>query len=230
MSASHAVAQLAAGSTAMSKSCGPSSVITLHVDEVLQLGERLLLGGLRVAGARVAVSRSWSSIYAFLPKSFRFDPAAGCAVDSAPAPGGDARCRSLRAAETPRRPPTAGRAVTIGMPSLTARGISRSLGTKHVGRRAEHGVDVALADADAAVRAVEHEADPVAVVLHQLERLEPELRVLERERVEHPDHDEVGRVVDRRDHLGGEARGRVDDDEVVVRAQRSRRSRGGARR
>ena len=59
----------------------------------------------------------------------------------------------------------------------------------------------------------------VGVVLHELERLEPELRVLERERVEHPDHDDVGRVVDRRDDLGGEARRRVDDHPVVVLAQ-----------
>ena len=59
----------------------------------------------------------------------------------------------------------------------------------------------------------------VGVVLHELERLEAELRVLERQGVEHPDHDDVGRVVDRRDDLGREARRRVDDDPVVVLAQ-----------
>ena len=59
----------------------------------------------------------------------------------------------------------------------------------------------------------------VGVVLHELEGLEAELRVLQRQGVEHSDHDDVGRVVDRRDDLGGEAGRRVDDDPVVVLAQ-----------
>ena len=62
--------------------------------------------------------------------------------------------------------------------------------------------------------------DHARLAAHQLERLEPELRVLERERVEHADEDEVGGGVDRRDHLRGEAGWRVDDDDVERRAKR----------
>ena len=92
-------------------------------------------------------------------------------------------------------------------------------GDEDVGRAPEHRFHVRLADPDAAVRAVEQQVDVVGVVLHELERLEAELRVLERQGVEHPDHDDVRRVVDRRDDLGREARRRVDDDPVVVLAQ-----------
>ena len=52
------------------------------------------------------------------------------------------------------------------------------------------------------------------LVVHQVERLETELRVLERQRVERSDDDDVGARVDRRDDLGGEA-GRCVDDHVV---------------
>ena len=92
-------------------------------------------------------------------------------------------------------------------------------GDEDIRRSPENGFDVRLADPDAAVRAVQQQVDAVGVVLHELERLEPELGVLERQGVEHPDHDDVGRVVDRRDDLRREARRRVDDDPVVVLAQ-----------
>ena len=84
---------------------------------------------------------------------------------------------------------------------------------------AEHGLHVGLADPDAAVRAVQEQVDVIGVVLHELERLEPELRVLQRQRVEHSHHDDVGRMVDRRDHLCGEPGRGVDDDPVVVLSQ-----------
>src|SRR5205814_9223437 len=61
--------------------------------------------------------------------------------------------------------------------------------------------------------------DSVGVVAHQLERLEPQSRVLERERVEGADHADVARVVDRRDDLGLEARRAVEDDVVARRAE-----------
>ena len=89
---------------------------------------------------------------------------------------------------------------------------------EHVGLAPEDADDVVVDDADAGVRTVEHELDLRLVVAHQLERLEPELRVLERERVEHADHHEVGARVDRGDHLGREARRGVDDHDVVLRA------------
>ena len=44
---------------------------------------------------------------------------------------------------------------------------------------AEDGDDVVVADADARVRAIQHELDLRLVVVHQLQGLEPELRVLE---------------------------------------------------
>ena len=77
---------------------------------------------------------------------------------------------------------------------------------EHVRRAAEQLLDVELRDADARVGAVEHERDRPRVVAHLAERLEADLRVLERERVEHPDHAEMRGRVDRRDHLGRERR------------------------
>ena len=88
-----------------------------------------------------------------------------------------------------------------------------------VGRASENRLDVGLADADAAVRAVQQQVDAIRVVLHEIEGLEPELRVLEGERVEHSHHDDVGRAVDRRDHLCGETWRRVHDDPVELAAQ-----------
>ena len=84
----------------------------------------------------------------------------------------------------------------------------------------EHVRDVVLADADLALGPVEHQRDHARLAAHQLERLEPELRVLQREGVEHADDDEVGGGVDRRDHLGREPGRRVDDDDVERRPQR----------
>ncbi len=98
-----------------------------------------------------------------------------------------------------------------------------------VGLAAEHRDDVVLADADTRVGAIEDEPDLRRVVLHQAERLEPELRVLERERVERPDHDEVGARVDRRDHLGGEARAACRRSRSRTAAVRRRGRRGAAR-
>ena len=52
-----------------------------------------------------------------------------------------------------------GRERTIGTPSLTARGISRSEGMKTSGSLPEDGDDVVLADADARVGSVQDELD-----------------------------------------------------------------------
>ena len=90
---------------------------------------------------------------------------------------------------------------------------------EHVRRAAEQLLDVEQRDADARVGTVEHERDRPRVVAHLLERLEADLRVLERERVEHPDDEQVRRRVDRRDHLGRERRRGVDEHEVVPRAE-----------
>src|SRR5437763_1852150 len=63
---------------------------------------------------------------------------------------------------------------------------------------------VLVVDPDPTVRAIEHKDDPIGVVAHQLERLEPKTRVLERERVERSDHAHIGRVIDRRYDFGRE--------------------------
>ena len=113
-----------------------------------------------------------------------------------------------------------GSATTIGCP-LGDRTRDRPVAAdEHVGLAAEQLLDVGCGDADVRVRTVEHQRDARRVVAHLRERLEPDLRVLERERVEHPDDAELRGGVDRRDHLGRESRRRVDDDEVVPRARR----------
>ena len=89
-----------------------------------------------------------------------------------------------------------------------------------VGLPSEHVRDIALTDSDLALRPVEHHPDRARIAPHQLEGLEAELRVLEREGVEHAHDDEIARRVDRRDHLGREPGRRVDDDAVERRPQR----------
>ena len=110
--------------------------------------------------------------------------------------------------------------ITIGVPSLTEMGIWRSLGMNTCGGRPMIAIDVLVRDPDSRVGTVQDQRDAVGVVAHQLERLEPELRVLERQRVEHADDADVGREVDRGNHLRREARGRVDDHVVAHRPKR----------
>ena len=92
-------------------------------------------------------------------------------------------------------------------------------GDEHVGLAPDDRHDVVVRDPDPAVRPVEDEPHALAGVAHELERLQPELGVLERERVEHPDHADVRGAVDRGDHLGREPGRRVDDHVVVRGAQ-----------
>ena len=169
------------------KSCGPSSPITREVDAVLDLREgsargAAIAGRRRPRGARAVPSR---------PSSAQPPAAArGRGRRRAPLPARSCRRARGRPCAASRR----GRASTIGAPSLTERGMSRSLGTSTSGVAAEDRRDVLARDADVGVRAVEHELDALAVVAHQLERLEAELRVLQRQRVEHPDHAHVRRA------------------------------------
>ena len=94
-----------------------------------------------------------------------------------------------------------GFAIRIGFPSLIASVMCRSLGTKTSGCAADDRDDLVVGDADAAAGTVEDELDVLAREAHQVEGLEAELRVLEREGIEHADHADGRRVVDRRDHL-----------------------------
>ena len=91
--------------------------------------------------------------------------------------------------------------------SLIERGISRSLGMDTSGVLPTTSSTRPRRDPDPRVGTVEDERDLLGVVAHQVERLDAQLRVLERERVQHPDHADFGRDVDRRDHLRGEPGG-----------------------
>ena len=163
------------------KSCGPRSPITSRWTAFFSSAN----GSVAPAGAaaccgRVGERRSWRSIYALRPNS--------------------------------RRPPRA-RSSPAGSPSISIGELPECLGrlglrlrdqdrlalvdrtrdvpvARHedVGLAAHDRDDVVVGDADAAVGPVEDELDVVAREAHQLERLEAELRVLERQRVEHPDH------------------------------------------
>ena len=92
---------------------------------------------------------------------------------------------------------------------------------EHVGRPAQDRHDVGLADADVRVRAVEHDAHAVEPDAHQPQRLEAELGVLQRRRVEHRRScrsTAAASIVAMTS--GREARRGVDDHEVEGRRQR----------
>ena len=129
------------------------------------------------------------------------------------------RYRSARLRERPWPRSTSARRRRSAGRSVIARGIARSLrtSTSGAGRAAARRPARVMPTFESA--RLSTRVDRPRVVAHLRERLEPDLRVLERERVEHPDDAEVGGVVDRRDHLGRERRRGVDDDEVVARAQ-----------
>ena len=65
------------------------------------------------------------------------------------------------------------------------------LGHEHVRRPSQNRLGLVAADADLGRGAVEDQLDLVRLVAHELEGLEAELRVLERQRVEHADHAEM---------------------------------------
>ena len=81
----------------------------------------------------------------FLPKRRRAALAIGARAAGAGATAPLVLKRSLRAAGTPAPPRTRACAITIGTPSLTARGISRSLGTRISGSRPRTRDDVVVA-------------------------------------------------------------------------------------
>ena len=212
--------RIAAGSITWPVSCGPSSLITSMWIEFLRSANGSFCGAAAVA-RRLGRDESLVEFHGYFLLKRNRDRTGAARLG---------RCRGHRLARwRRRRDEEAGEVVERGRGVRLRPGENdrhalvdgaRDLAVardEDVRLAAEHGDDVALADADAPVGAVEDEPDLLRVVVHQPERLEPELRVLERERVEHADHDEVGARVDRRDHLGGEARRRVDDDEVVLR-------------
>ena len=71
------------------------------------------------------------------------------------------------------------------------------------------------ASPDLRVRAVEDDVEALARVAQQVERLQRELEVLEGRDVERRQERQVVAGVEGREHLVGEGRGRVDDDDVV---------------
>ena len=85
----------------------------------------------------------------------------------------------------------------------------------NIGTFPHYGEDVFVIDPDPAVGAVENEYDSLGVVAHQVECLETEPRIFERERVERPDHADIARVVDRGDDFRCEAGGAVEHDEIA---------------
>ena len=196
------------------------------MDPVLDLGERVRRaavdaadGGARCESARGAPLSLSLPAAASAPTRCRgrlaVDPAAGVVRPFAVA-------RSASAANA-RAAPDFGSASTIVWPSVIARGIDRSLGTSTSGRSSEQLYDVSIDDADARVGAVQDERDACRVVAHLLERLEPDLRVLERERVEHADEAEVRR--ERRSRRSPRAR-----TQAACRRSRSRSWTAGPRR
>ena len=177
-----------------------------EVDAVLELGERDRAGRSArrpcCGEALVEIHRTPSS------RSRRFAPAGASAGCRRGRPRRRARRMCVRErAGTPRAASESARCrARSASPSLTERGISRSLGTRTSGSRPR------IASTSSRVMPTRLSARfrtsvmRSRLVAHQLERLEAELRVLQRERVEHPDHADVRRAVDRRDHLGREAR------------------------
>ena len=145
------------GSIVTLKSCGPSSPITARWTRFLSSanGSRAPCG----RAGRAVARRSWSSISSSSRRDAGVRELVRCSVvradgcrSSLPVERGELseRCGGLRLG--PRR-------ATIGTPSLTARGISRSLGTRTSGSRPSTRDDVAVGDADPAVGPVEDERD-----------------------------------------------------------------------
>ena len=190
-----------------------------HVDRVLEIGERLLLRRRRGRGL-VVTRRSWSSMRYFLlkrnkdlegrPERRRCRRNRLCAVGAV---GDEDVCEVVERGRGIRL-----RARQDDRDSLVDRPRDLAVGgDEDVRLASEHRDDVVLADPDAGVGPVQDELDLLRVVIHETEGLEPELGVLERERVERADHHEVGARVDRGDDLGREAGRRVGDDVVVAR-------------
>ena len=90
---------------------------------------------------------------------------------------------------------------------------------EHVRRAARDRLDVLTRDPHARVGPVEDEPDLLRLDPHELERLQPELRVLQRKRVEHPHDTEVVAASMAAITSGVKPGRRVDDHEVGAGAQ-----------
>src|SRR6188768_2320597 len=208
------------GSSTWPVSCGPSSLITSMWIEFLRSANGSLVCCWTAAAGLVVTSRSWSSMRLLPSEAEQGSGVAaarrlcrGCGERLAI--GG--RLREEQASEVVEgRGRVRLRTRQRDRDALVHRAGDLAIGRYEDVRLGPEDHDhVVLADADARVGTVQDELDLLRVVVHQPERLEPELRVLERERVECADHDQIGARVDGGDHLGGEAGGRVGDDEVV---------------
>ena len=191
------------------KICGPSAPITCRCTEFFSSANGSPFGPGAVPAAAV---QTLVQIHLAPPPEHE------------PAPAGQAclgrrahgfRRASERGFGTRCWPRTSGFAVTMGTPSLTASEISRSLGTYTSGSRPSTAITSVTEMPTRLWARLSTSRVLAGIEAHQRSVSRPELGVLERERVEHADHDQAGRRVDRHDHLGREPGRRVDDDEVV---------------
>ena len=192
-----------------------------EVDAVLEVGEWVASLPPSTAARAVAdcVRRSWSSMITALPAQRPPTPVPLGRLGAAPWLVLPVRRSCSARATNDFAAPERGSAVDDRLAVGDRPRDGPVARHEHVGAAAEQPLDVGVADADVRVGAVEHERDACRVVAHLRQRLEPDLRVLQRQRVEHADEAEVRREVDRRDHLGRERRRRVDDHDVVARPQ-----------
>ena len=192
-----------AGSVSALKRLGPRSPITaLWMRSLMSAnGSRWTSGGRRTGGDRCE-----SSISAASPRALARRTEAAAEVGLAERPQ---RATCVRA----------GLALHDRLGRVDRAGNVPVARDHHIGLAPRDRLGVIARNADPAVRPVQHELDPLGLHLHQRERLEAELGVLERGRVEHPDHADVGRGVDCRDDLGREARRGVDHDPLLTGAK-----------
>ena len=219
----------AAGSIVTLKSCGPEVADHGQVDLRLQLCERLAGPPGRCRPGR---GQAFVELHQFFLPKRRRRPRSSAAVFGRRVRRRRSRCtvvaraswRNAAAASEAGFAIVIGHALVDGARDLpVARDEDVGLAAEHAARRRCGVMPTWLW---ARLRTMR---DHARLAAHQLERLEPELRVLQRERVEHADEDQVGGGVDRRDHLRREPGRRVDDDGVVRRTAARRRRRGSAR-
>ena len=196
-----------------------------QVDPVLDLRERLShrLGPLRAQPGRAArgAPDAWTGARGAPSALPGLRAGTGSCGTPAARPGAPAvSCPSRYRPASERNARAASEAVssTIGVPWLTERAMSRWLGISTSTSRPRMARTSSRSMPDVGVGPVEDDLDPAAVVVHPLERLQAEAGVLERQRVAHRDHHDVGGAVDRPDDLGTEAR-------AACRSPRTRSSR-----